>query len=346
MKKVSLMSDNSYAQEFDKFTDSKLFSRLSEKYRIRPYYEENAKLRLLAYTSSYLFNILSIALAFYFVYSLFISVLSHFYAIALSMPILILIEALKRLILPNVFRRYFQFSSYSVINIFFVLVLIVLSAFISSKGSLEITYQNSYTPISKTDSINLIYSNLIEAKEEEQKGYKKQTWKGKTTRTAQKIIEGIQSEINSIRLSWSNDLEEERQRHEEEELKAEEEEQHNGFYLALLAVLMDLCLLVSLAYCEYYDYRSIAEFATIAQIKDNQNDSDTDSMSTTKTLKQTDNKRITEEAPLNELIDKKRICLNCADSFNITHPKKKFCSSKCRVEHWQKKNNKVLTVPT
>lgn len=49
-----------------------------------------------------------------------------------------------------------------------------------------------------------------------------------------------------------------------------------------------------------------------------------------------------EESKEKELKDGNRICLHCKDPYTYKVHNQKFCSSECRIDFWQKKNNKKL----
>ncbi|MCP4440588.1 MAG: hypothetical protein GY810_16705, partial [Aureispira sp.] len=131
MEKVSISGSSEYQQELQLFKDSKLFKRLKEKYRVKPYYEKNKNLRITALTSSYLFNLFSIAIGFLFMYKLFSTSLGPVLAIVVSSAILSTIEAFKRLILPPIAQTYLQFGKVAYIRTFIALTLVSISAFLS-----------------------------------------------------------------------------------------------------------------------------------------------------------------------------------------------------------------------
>ena len=65
MQKISFSHQDGYAQEFEKFKDSRLFVRLSEKYKDKPYHQENKLTYLISFWASYLFNAFSLFISFY-----------------------------------------------------------------------------------------------------------------------------------------------------------------------------------------------------------------------------------------------------------------------------------------
>ena len=347
MKKVSIEGSNAYQQEFETFQESKLFKRLNDKFRVKPFYIQYKKLRTATVYTSYLFNLFSVLTSFFFVYSLLNSFLGLVLGLVLAIALLTTIEAFKRLILPSIFKNYLQFDKLSYLLILSALGLVCLSGFFSFNGGTVAVhdYTNEVEQIN-IDSIRGYYSVLIDAKAEQQKQLSKVKYKGTTTRTAQRSIEALQTEINSLRGQESKLLSSAISQNDNSILKNQTSKNTNGLYFSLLALLFDLVIVLCLAFLEYYDYRSLSEFGTIDNGKNNGNDN-----GNTATVSSGGNDAEGKEAEPKEVIKTvqvpiKKQCLNCSDEFILTNPKKKYCSTSCRVKDWEQKNNKVLSVPT
>ena len=247
------------------------------------------------------------------------------------------LEGLKRLILPSIFKNYFQFKSKSYLKSALALSMVALSAFFSFHGA-EVAIKE-FTPSAEVATNE--YSKIIGSKQEQQKELSKVKYKGTTTRTALRSIEAIQEEINVLRGQESAFLTENKQRITVDKRHIE----WRALILSLLAVIFDLSLIICLGYLEYYDYRSLSEFAKI----------DTVHTATVPTIEQNNGqsgggvKELKKNEVSNDsqtIATNKKNCLNCEAVFDVSNPKKKFCSTSCRVKHWNDKNVKVLTVPT
>ena len=321
-----LQGENPYSDEYAKFRDSKQFNKLKSKFEVKPYYKENKPLKLLCMALSYLFNILSIVISFSFVYSIF----NTPKGLIISIVVLGIIEGFKRLLLPNLFKNYLQFSLINYLPSLCIILLISLSGFLSYKGG-NVAIQQLTPPVEtiNVDSIRKHYSLLIEKKELRQNELSKVTYKGSTTRTAQKAILSIQEEIKGLREQEKERVTEAKKFNSEAVAAAESQTSVNGLYFSLLALIFDILLIVCIAYCEYYDYRSYAEYST--HKKRPANDQKTVDTATVLTPKKDKNVRK---------------CANCSNVIEGNNPRKKYCSDKCRVENWNKKNGKKLTVPT
>ena len=339
MQKLSIANSSTYQQELEKFKDSKLHSRLIDKFRIKPYHEQNKKLRLLALFSSYLFNLSSITISLYFAYMLLNSFLGLVGGLIASIAILGVLEGFKRLILGNLFAYYLQFDKIKYLATLVGLGLVLLSGFFSYQGGGSAIYAyQSDAKLVNTDSIRSNYQKLIAPKTAQQAELTKIKYKGTTTRTAQKAINAIQAEINTLRgqeikfLSIATNKNKEGLKSHKNEVYLKE------IYFSLLALIFDLSLIFCLFYIEYYDYHSFAEFSTLE-------DSNT---ATVPTLgggaNELNNKDNTNDSKTVKTIPVKH-CLNCQAVFDVSNPKKKFCSTSCRVKHWEIANQKKLNVP-
>lgn len=344
MKNVSIANGSQYHEQSKQFKDSKLFNRLQEKYRVKPYYEQNKKLKIGAVVSSYLFNTFSILIGFFFAYSITKTFLGAILGAILSIAILTIIEAFKRLILPPIAKNYLQFNSISYPRLLIAISLISLSAFLSYEGGN--TAIHSYTNDAKTvntDSIKAFYTNISRSKQEQQQQLAKVKYKGTTTRTAQKAINAIQQEINTIRSQENEVLSNAIAKNSEITEKNSQQKYTNGLYFSLIALIFDLSLIFCLVYVEYYDYNSLAEFATLGD----------EHTATVPPLdgpigggaKKLKSKELTNDSKTIAQTAKKQ-CLNCSNEFEASNKKKKFCSTTCRVKHWEQENKKKLTVPT
>lgn len=339
MQKVSIANGSTYLQELQKFKDSKLHSRLSDKFRIKPYHEQNKKLRLLALFSSYLFNLSSITISLYFAYMLLNSFLGLVGGLIASIAILGVLEGFKRLILGNLFAYYLQFDKIKYLATLVGLGLVLLSGFFSYQGGAAANV--IFAPGAKsinTDSIKANYQKLIAPKTAQQVELLQTKYKGTTTRTAQKAINAIQAEINTLRSQESKFLSIAAGKNKQALNSHKNKVYLKGFYFSLLALIFDLSLIFCLFYIEYYDYHSFVEFSTL----------DDGSTATVSPLgggaNELNRNDSTNDSKTVQTIPVKH-CLNCQAVFDVSNPKKKFCSTSCRVKHWEIANQKKLNVP-
>lgn len=347
LSKADLYSD-AYKSQVLKFNESKLKERLAAKYEVKPYYLANKKLYSFSKFCSLVFNLLSISTSFSFVLSL-ISGSSFLLSVVLALSVLGIIEALKQFLIPDVAKIYFQFDTIPTVRILFCSALICLSAFASYKGAnLAVQTTTKAPELISQDSIKSAYNSKIEALEAKQAELAKVKYKGITTRTAQKAINEIQVQINSLTGLLSNDLNQATLHNANETNEHKKSTSTNAWYFAILALIFDFGLLCCLVYCEYYDYRSLCDFVIVGIERplkkdlpkpENFSDPEPDSDSGTDNVQTgTDNvQTIKTGYPQSD-------CLNCGTTFEKKNPKKKYCSDACRLQFYNRKNAKPLII--
>ena len=354
LSKADLYSD-AYKQQVANFNESKIKQRLESKFEVKPYYLANKNLYYFSKFCSYAFNFLSICTSFTFVVSL-LSGISFTISVALALIVLCVVEALKQFLIPDIAKNYLQFDKLMKIRIFVSILLICFSALCSYKGAnLAVQMQTEVPEVINQDSIKNAYTAKIEALEAKQTGLSAIKYKGTTTRTAQRSIEKIQIQINSLTGLLQSELNQATNYNQTILTEHRAKTDVNGLYFALLALIFDLGLILSLLYSEYYDYRSICDFTIIGgvspekknipepeELPEIEPDSDTDTanvqtvkepVQTVKKTVQTEKKRISEGE-----------CLNCGKLFEKKNPRKKYCSDNCRLQFYNRKNGKPLAI--
>jgi hypothetical protein len=318
MEKGKILVSSPYDMELEKFNASQLKVRLSEKFRIKPYYEQNRNKRYLALFSSYLFNLLSIATAYYFLFKLLDPLVGLYFSSFLSVLLLMIAELSKRFLIAPILQRYYQFRRISILLILSTLLLICFSALLSYKGAnLAFKELKPNLALIDTDSIQNAYRSQIKPLEAKQKELLSIKYKGVTTRTAQKAALEAEKQLSAIRKDLSIELATAKNKNESISIENKQIKANEGFYFSLLALLFDSLLILCLVYIEYYDFRSIAEFseATIGAMP----------------LKNEQTEHL-----------KKGACLNCSKSFIKSVPNKKYCSDECRISAYEKRSGKEL----
>ena len=174
MEKIKFSTSSVYDEEMKRFTQTRLYNRLQEKFRVKPYWESNFKLKLLSLTSSYILNVLSICTAFYFIYSLLVDSTGYIIASIFSVVLLDSLESFKRILAPQTIQRYFQFRKIAIFPLVAVIGLISCSALFSYKGSnLAFKSLSSKPNLVSLDSIKTAYNGKITALESKQNEMKK-----------------------------------------------------------------------------------------------------------------------------------------------------------------------------
>lgn len=340
LSKADLYAD-AYKQQLADFNESKLKARLTAKFDVKPYYLANRKLYYFSKICSYAFNFLSVCTSFTFVFSL-LSGVSFILSVGLALVVLVLIEALKQFLIPDIAKSYFQFDRLTPIRIGFAIGLIGISALCSYKGAnLAIESQTDKPVLINQDSIKTAYTAKIEALEAKQGELQKIKYRGTTTRTAQRSIEQIQKQINTITRLHQSELEQTIIKNQDIQTHHQSKTGDNSLYFALLALIFDLGLLCSLIYVEYYDYRSLCDF-TVLGLAESKTDSTVSPGDVEQEQISVQTEKISVQTVNTDYPDGD--CLNCGKKFKKKNPRKKYCSDNCRLQYYNRKNAKPLTI--
>lgn len=258
-----LPTDDHFDEGFKRFQQSTDFKRLQEKFRVRPYFEKYKTLRLTVFASSFLLNAFSAATAFTFVF-VFVKAMVPFFILAVCFAIipLILLEVLKRQIIPSFFKDFFQFSKVSVMTGLFILSLTAVSVTLSYLGAKDVIQLLAKDPVLvDLDSTKAPYLERIAKLEADKDILKQQTWNGKIVGEASKQMTVIQKQIADLEQQMSVDVSKAKTDNEAKTVQKDISTGLRSEYFALVALVLDLVLLLALYWLEYYDFRSLSEFA-------------------------------------------------------------------------------------
>ena len=349
-----------YQQQKEQRSIEKIQSRLSEKYRVKPFALSYYPLNRLSYFVSILFNVFSICTATVLLFTVLQPVTGFYGAILIGSIIPFILELVKRQILPRLIGVYFQFKKVSLVLLSVSAILVGLSIALSYEGGKTLPSITNAPPVLvDIDSIHSEHNSFVSTMQGRQDELKKITYRGKTTRTAQRSINGIQSQINSQTAIYTNALKDARTTNIKRESKHTRVNNNFAFYFSVIALLSDLGLLVCIAFLEYYDYRSAIELSgATANEKPsndapsivNENENNNDTPSDAKEVEQTVNndEPIQEPTATTETVSKYPTgeCRNCKSKFEKKNPRKVYCSTACRQSYWESTNGKKLNLST
>jgi len=272
-QRPNLPTSDTFAEAFDTFSQTRLYQRLVDKFTPRPYYLKFKTLRVVALVASYLFNVFSALTAAVLVF-FFAAELFGYYLPAgiLTAGFVALIEITKRRTNGVLFRDFLQFRRITaglVALASFALVISGLSVVSSYFGGARTV--NEFVPPAELVDLDTITAPIreqiatIDAQIKDARGTK---WMNTTTRTSQKTIDKLTNQKTAL-LSQLISLENGTQQTNagtkavhatETAIKARR--------FAGVTLLSELLFLLCAFYIEFYDYRSLAEFADNDQLED------------------------------------------------------------------------------
>lgn len=264
MQKFNLPTSDHFADAFDDFQKSTMFSRLVEKFEVKPYWKKYRLLRLVALVASYAFNVFSAVTAAALVYFFTLGLSGHWLPAGLAtITALTLLEASKRNTNGLLWRDLLQFKKIGAGLAGTVLLLSVLSVASSYFGAKRVI--SEFTPpaqVVNVDSAAAQITAQIAAIDQQISEARRTTWKGITTTTSARTIDKLTTQKTALleeltrtraRVDQVNDTTTAAHT-TTTHLKAE--------YFGLITLLLELLFVLTAFYLEYYDFRSLAEFAT------------------------------------------------------------------------------------
>jgi hypothetical protein len=254
----------------------------------KPYLIENQNLFLLAVYAKYVFAFISIASAFYFVFTvIFNAIPLEIVAVLLAVLLLVILEVAKFNVLPPLLKTWLKTNKLNRIWLIINILFISLSVYLSVKGiekyALE---QRAVRPtLINEDSLSKqlerkiskaeqTYDQQIHQIRQDKNVFKQQIeWQGKINlydaNTAQRLaafdkqIETLQQQknarLNEYLLEKKQQLQKTQINNQTALIKAETITNTNTLYLVGLAFANEILALLCLFYGIFYKYRSLAE---------------------------------------------------------------------------------------
>lgn len=260
---------NPHEDSFQDFTDNLFFQRLEKKFQPLPYFKKYVGLRRIAFTASFLFNLLSGLTASSLIY-LFIGnlVSNNWIPYTCTFLIITLHELLKRNINSTVFRDYLMTRK---INKMLLIVLIGLSAIsiVSSfYGSKKLVWEFSNAPVITTlESATFDLQQQIDNLDAQILAARNTKWKGTTTTASQRTIESLATQKNELLSELVRVRERTDTQNDETQLAYKKTVEINAYHFALVTLLFELLFIIAAFYLEYYDYRSYLEIKQYSNVK-------------------------------------------------------------------------------
>ena len=348
-------STDIFSEAFDGFQASRQFERLQRKYQIRPFFERAKPVKIIADVSGYLLNGFSAATAFAFVFG-FLAGLLPFktLSVAFAVTFLVILEGLKRLTIPSIFKDFLQFKRLNFGAVAFAVMLSagsIASSFFGAKDVIRLM-----TPAADLIDLSEVrkpFEDRLKVLQADKETAERQTWKGKINVQAAKRLNVIQTQIadqeaallQAIQTATAENIQVKDQHSAKTSLKAE--------HFAAVTLLFELMLFLCLWYGEFYDFRSLAEFAAHTASAPNANKAPSVDAahqmqySFSSNGKQAHNgqEAVTDRPVIKGFVNnvrynaKEGTCLNCGKSLVKKVGWQKYCCEACRLEHHALQHN-------
>lgn len=263
MQSYNLPTNDAFNDAFNDFQETAIFQRLEDKFKPVPYYKKFKALRMTALFSGFVFNAFSALTAATLVY-FFILKLTGYAVLAgiITLIFTVILEVSKRFIASRFFQNKLQYGQFAA-GLFTIGVLLtglsVCFSFFGSQKSVQ-----TFTPPPVVADIGTATASQQAQMNEIQKQIKearKTTYRGKTTAPSQRTIEKLTDQLNAL-TAQKIKIENETSAENKILLSTHTDTTDlNAYHFALVTLLLEFMFLLCAWYLEYYDFRSLAEFA-------------------------------------------------------------------------------------
>lgn len=286
MEKIKVPDKNTFDEKAKEFADSRLGRRLARKYAPKPYEQKRRGLYVLAWIGSFFCNLVAVITGSTFVFAYALGLMAKLpepmlWAALVAGVILVGIEALKQLLVPDLFQDWFQYGwkpGYF-LQVAGIVILIGTSTAFNYFGGFDLVGVASTPPLlekpelKSADAVRQDYQPKVEQASQEAEQYRKsQTWNGKLNSQSGKAYQRLlehKKQLESQMLAKLDSVEAYNDRattnakaEYEEKLKAHEAKtQVKGRGLALFSVICEFLFVVFCWYRERYEYRTATQYA-------------------------------------------------------------------------------------
>lgn len=286
MEKIKVPDKNTFEEKAKAFAESRLGRRLARKYTPKPYEEKRRGLYVMAWIGSFFCNVVAVVTGSTFVFAYVLGLVSRLpepmlWAALVAGIILVGIEALKQLLVPDLFQDWFQYGwkpGYF-LQVAGIVALMGTSTAFNYFGGFDFAGAVSTPPpveepeLKEPDAVRQDYQPKIDqaAKEAEQYRVAK-TWNGKLNEQSGKVYQRLlehKKSLESQMLAKLDSVEAYNDRatastkaEYQEKIKAyEAKTQVKGRGLAVFSVVCEFLFLVFCWYRERYEYKTATQYA-------------------------------------------------------------------------------------
>ena len=347
-KIIKLESFNQYKGNYDAVQDSATFDALNDKFAVKPYFIEYRPLQRVLIVVSYLIQVITVVVSFTALYVIIAPLAGSTAAAIISGAILAAIEAVKRLTFAPTVKNYLQFKKVALFSLVLSVSMLCVSLWLTWNGSHDTVYQLTAPPtlLSDQEATATDQGKVKELTRQLQDIKNTQSWKGKITASGQRSFNAIAKQLETIENRISSKESTIQAKNDATTAAHQTKTAGNAGALRYITLILDILLFVLLAWLEYYDYRSFAEYAQ----------SDAPTAPARIDAMRRDTKSI-ENAPDQEPpraivtgfhssqhqgATAPDICQYCHTGYTRKTTFQKYCSENCRVQAWQNRTGKEL----
>ena len=288
MENIRVPDKNAFEERAKVFSDSKLGRRLARKFTPKPYEKKRRGLYITAWVGSFFCNMVAIITGSTFVFAYAYGLLAKLpepvlWAALLAGIILVGIEALKQLLVPDLFQDLFQYGwkpSYF-LQVIGIVILIGTSTSFNYFGGFDFAGAVTAPPemvkaeLKNADDVRREYQPKIDKAEKEAEQYRQnKLWNGKLSDANgvtyakllgdKKLLERqMLAKIDSVEAYNDRANSGAKAEHERKIQEHEAKTQVKGRGLALFSVVCEFLFIAFCWYRERYEYKTATQYAEI-----------------------------------------------------------------------------------
>jgi len=375
---AELATVNPHSENMREFNNTRLFKRLSEKHRAKPYWKQYQGIYRAVLGTSFLFNALSAltasAVVFFFVQGLTGSMTA---SLLITVVLLSVLEYMKRETSSKLFHTYLQFKNLNFGMLAAVIILSAISTTASYFGAAQVV-ESLTPPPSLTDVAEQTagIENQIAGIDQQIAAAQRNTWQGKLTARAARTVE----RLTESRAALTDELMRTRERTDMQNDVVQSEHlsetMSNAGTFAMFTLICEIALIACLFFMQYYDFRSFAEYALATNpasgssgnanrytrfASNNGHNSapayqngyhnsvhtpigfkygmNAGTENVTQTVTDSETNSET-NSETRAVSGLERQCEHCQVAYIHGHSRQRYCGQACRISAWRKKNNR------
>lgn len=360
--KFSFQDNSEFEQAYEDLLTSQDFQRLQNKYTVKPYYFKFKDLKRFLSGFTWFIQAVTVAVSYMAIIGLLAPMMRYEVAVFFAVASLVCVEILKRLTFKPSVKEFLQFRKFSVFQILIAFAMLGVSLWLTWNGTHKAVFELTAPPtLVNVDSTVSYEKQRIKEINADIAQAKKITWKGKITEKGQKLIEKLTNERAKIQDKLDTKETTTTAKNEQTTADHTAKTTTSATHFKYLTLCLDLLLFALLAWLEYYDYRSIAEFselkAATAAVKQQALNSKPDATANVKrqALNGTDptfsQNRVVIKGFLPHTVKrqtlngKERICEHCGSEYIYRIHNQKYCTEGCRIAAWEARTGKKFKKP-
>jgi hypothetical protein len=265
MEKIfDFKTESEFEDAYEDLLTSQDFKRLQNKYEIKPFYFKYKDLKGFFEGFSWFIQAITVAVSFMAIIALLSPMMPYPVAVCFAIGALLGVEFLKRATFKPTVKEWLQFKKVATFPLLISLGMLGVSLWLTYNGTHETVTSLSDAPtLLSVDSATAYEKDRIKQINADIATAKKITWQGKITEKGQKLIEKLTNERAKIQDKLDAKESDTKASNVQTTTDHQNKTLQRSTHFRFLTVCLDLLLFVLLAWLEYYDYRSLAEFAKL-----------------------------------------------------------------------------------